>query len=285
MIHSAPRPGPSIAPRLLPLALALVLVAAAGPLAQPPSARAADPAPMSLAEAESRMVALLNQDRASAGLVPYRVDTRIASIARARANDMATRDYFSHTQPDGRKVFDLISAAGITWHAAGEILAWNTWSPYDASAAAANEGWLGSPSHRGVILSTGYNYVGVGAAQAANGRVYWVAVAIKGPDRTGAVAEMRRLARTSGSVVNGRVPIRISWAGRDVRLQVLTAGLRNFQVQRRINGGLWRTVWYATTTTSAVRYHQRGNRYEYRVRARDQRGNVGPWSRPFALRT
>jgi hypothetical protein len=239
---------------------------------------------MTLAGGELRMVALLNQDRASAGLVPYRVDGRISAIARARANDMATKDYFSHTQPDGRKVFDLITAAGITWYAAGEILAWNTWQPYDASAAAANEGWLGSPSHRGVIMSTGYNYVGVGAAQAANGRVYWVAVAFKGPDRTGAVAEMRRLARTTGSAVNGGLPVRVQWAGRDVRLQVLTAGLRNYHVQRRIDGGPWRTVWFATTTTSVVRYHQRGHRYEYRVRGRDNRGNVGSWSKAFSLR-
>lgn len=277
-------PGRRLATRIVPALLAIVLVAVGAPLANAPVTHAADPAPMSLADSERRMVALLNQDRASAGLVAYRLDTRLAAIARARANDMATKDYFSHTQPDGRKVFDLIAAAGITWYAAGEILAWNTWSPYDASAAAANEGWLGSPSHRGVILSTGYNYVGVGAAQAANGRVYWVAVAIKGPDRTGAVGEMRRLARTTGSAVDGRLPVRIAWAGRDVRLQVLTAGLRSYHVQRRINGGPWRTVWYATTITSVVRYHQRGYRYEYRVRARDNRGNVGAWSKAFSLR-
>lgn len=269
--------------RVASLLLAAVLVAGGAPFATPPPARAAD-AELTPAAAEARMLALLNQDRASAGLVPFRPDTRMNAIARARATDMATKNYFSHTQPDGRKVFDLIEEANITWYGAGEIIAWNNWPTLDSSAAAANEGWLGSSSHRAVILSSGYNYVGVGMANADNGKVYWVAVALKGPDRTGAVGEMRRLARTTGSPRDDRYPVRITWAGRDVRLQVLTAGLRNYDVQRRINGGSWRTIWYGTTATSRVRYLQRGHVYEYRVRARDNRGNVGRWSAPFSLK-
>ena len=56
------------------------------------------------------MVDLLNADRTAAGLVPVRVDARLMAIARARSVDMATKHYFSHTQPDGRNVFDILTA-------------------------------------------------------------------------------------------------------------------------------------------------------------------------------
>jgi len=271
-------------PRLIAILLALIIGSGAAPIASPAGARAADAPPMSVAEAEGRMLTLINQSRASAGLVAYRVDARIATIARARASDMAEKDYLSHTQPDGRKVFDLIEAARITWYGAGEIIAWNTWPALDSSAAAAHQGWLGSASHRAVVLSAGYNYIGIGVSRAADGKFYWAAVAIKGPDRTRPIGEMRRLARTTGAPRDGRYPVRISWAGRDPKLQVLTAGVRNYDVQRRVNGGTWRTVWSGTTATSLVRYLTRGYRYEFRVRARDHRGNVGSWSASFSLR-
>jgi hypothetical protein len=62
-----------------------------------------------------------------------------------------------------------------------------------------------------------------------------------------------------------------------VRLQVLTAGLRTFQVQRRVDGGSWRTI--AWTRNTALRLSQsRGHRYGYRVRGIDRVGNRGSWS-------
>jgi uncharacterized protein YkwD len=229
----APRPRLSLrAGRLLPVLLALVLAAGAAPLASPAGVHAADATVLSAAEAERRMLTLINQSRASAGLVSYHLDARLIAIARARTRDMAEKNYLSHTQPDGRKVFDLIEAARITWYGAGEIIAWNTWPALDSSAAAAHQGWLGSASHRAVVLSAGYNYIGIGVSRAADGKFYWAAVAIKGPDRTRPIGEMRRLARTTGAPRDGRYPVRISWAGRDPRLQVLTAGVRNCRRRR-----------------------------------------------------
>ena len=60
------------------------------------------------------------------------------AIARARSADMATKHYFSHTQPDGRNVFDILSAQKITWYGAGEIIAWNNYPTLETSIAAAN---------------------------------------------------------------------------------------------------------------------------------------------------
>ncbi|MFL5440019.1 MAG: CAP domain-containing protein, partial [Myxococcales bacterium] len=203
---------------------------------------------------------------------------------RARSADMATKNYFDHVQPDGHMVFDFISASGITWYGAGEVIAWNTWPTLFDSADAANTGWLGSPTHRAIILSADYNYIGIGlAVQSSTGKKFWTAVTIKGPDRTRGWANMARVVRSRLAPVDGKVPVWIRWEGADRRLQVLTSGLRYFQVERRIDGGSWALIRSATTSTTATLYQSPHHRYDYRVRMRDRAGNWGLWSAPFAI--
>jgi hypothetical protein len=57
----------------------------------------------------------------------------------------------------------------------------------------------------------------------------------------------------------------------------LTAGLRDYEVQRRVVGGSWRALGYRTTT-SVTETLPRARTYEYRIRARDKVGNRGAWS-------
>lgn len=235
------------------------------------------PAELTVDQAEAEILRLINADRAAVGLIAVRVDRRLMSIARARSVDMATKDYFSHQQPDGRNVFDVIEATGMTWYRAGEIIAWNNYPGFALSAAGANSGWLGSQPHREIIESTLFNYVGVGVAlQASTGKKYWTAVFLQGPDRTPGWAKQRAPRVTAGTRV-GRRTITLRWSGADIRLQILTAGLRTFQVQRRVDGGRWRTI--AWTRNTALRLSQaRGHRYAYRVRTIDRAGNRGTWS-------
>jgi uncharacterized protein YkwD len=245
-------------------------------------ATVAAPAPaaaaMSASQAELAMVNALNADRTAVGLVPYRVDSRLMSIARARSVDMATKHYFSHTQPDGRNVFDLISAAKITWYNAGEIIAWNNYPTLETSVPAANNQWLNSPGHKALIVSTTFNYVGVGlAVDAASGKKFWTAVFIKGPDRTGAQATTAQPTVTTGSTSTTK-KVTVSWSGADVRLQVLTSGFHSYWVQRRVDGGAWTTVWASTTLRAMSLQVPVNHRYEFRVAARDKAGNWGTWS-------
>ena len=83
---------------------------------------------------------------------------------------MAANDVMSHTEPNGQKVFDRIRAAGLTWYGAGEIIAWNNY-PMEYSAAEAIRAWMASPGHKAIMISTGYNYVGYGAAESASGKM------------------------------------------------------------------------------------------------------------------
>jgi uncharacterized protein YkwD len=259
--------------------LASVLLAALTLAALVPAAgvRAGDPVDeATLTAQEAAMVVALNKDRTDRGLVAVRVDPRLMDIARARSDDMVAKDYFSHTQPDGRNVFDILNAAHITWYNAGEIIAWNNY-PMDSTVSTANRQWMNSPGHKAIIVSTDYNYVGVGlAVDPATGKKLWTAVYLKGPDRTPARAAWGS-ASVATAAVAGTRRVGLKWSGSDPRLQVLTAGLKSFTVQRRTDGGSWITIWSGTTATSGTVTLATGHRYEVRVAAVDKRGNWGDW--------
>jgi uncharacterized protein YkwD len=254
---------------------AALLLGASG--ARPAPTAAAD---LTSSAAENLMGQTLNADRAAAGLVPVRLDRRLMAIARARSADMAAKHYFSHTQPDGRTVFNILNASGIKWYGAGEIIAWNTWPTLSDSVTAANNGWLGSPTHRSIIMATSYNYMGIGLAVDGSGKKYWTAVFMKGPDRTGGwvtIAPQPETAAVSIASGTSRV-VSLNWRGGDIRLVVLTAGFRNYQIQRRIDGGAWAWVSTWTTTTSRTIKAYFGRTYDFRFRACDRKGNCGGWA-------
>ena len=139
MTRSAlPRPVARLASRLPAAVLVGLLVAS---FAAPASASADE---WTISQAEMKMVELLNANRTAAGLVPVRIDSRLMQVARARSVDMATKHYFSHTQPDGRNVFNILSAKGIKWYGAGEIIAWNNYPTLELSTHNANSQWMNS---------------------------------------------------------------------------------------------------------------------------------------------
>lgn len=276
-----PRP-PMPTPRRLAAVVAAVLtLATVGSLPAPPPTQAAtvsDP----LRIAAGTMIRRLGAERSAVGVVPLRSDSRLNAIADERAKDMAARGYFSHTTPEGTGFADLLSARGVTWYGAGEAIAWNTAQDLDLSIDMATEGWMSSTTHRDILLSGEFNYVGVGAATAGD-RVYWSAVVIKGPDRTPPVAAIKR-PTVSSTVRYGRRAVAASWRATDPPLAVLTAGVGAYQLQWRQVGGRWQTRSW--TTSRSLRLSLRiGRTYEFRVRARDRAGNVSRWTGAVRART
>jgi uncharacterized protein YkwD len=259
--------------RSLPL-LAILGASLLGPALA--SAATTAVASATLSAQEARMVSLLNADRTALGLVPVRVDDRLMAIARARSADMIAKHYFSHTQPDGKTVFTILNESHVTWFGAGEIIAWNNY-PMDVTASTANRQWMNSAGHKAVVISTNYNYVGVGlAVDTSTGKKMWTAVYLKGPDRTGAYVTLASPTISSGATSTTR-KVNLAWSGADVRLQVLTAGLHSYVIERKVDSGTWTKVTGTTGRSLAVP-SQIGHVYQFRIAAYDRAGNRGSWS-------
>jgi uncharacterized protein YkwD len=262
---------PSPARRLGLLSLVFALAALLLPAA---TFAADDTSSSAIAAAESGALTLINKERSERGLVPLRLDSRLASIAGARASYMASTGVMSHTEKNGDNVFDRIEDANIAWYGAGEIIAWNNAGDLQYSAAYAVQAWMNSSGHKAIIVSKDYNYVAFGLAVTSGGKRFWAGVFMKGPDRTGAWTKISTVSKTA--VSSTKTAVTIKWSGADTKLQVLTAGFRYFNAERRRDGGAWSSFGYTTGTALKQTWDQ-GHTYEFRIRARDKSGNWGGW--------
>jgi uncharacterized protein YkwD len=116
-----------------------------------------------------------NAQRASSSLAGLTLDTRLVQVARQRAQDMAAKNYFSHTSPTGETAFTILDQIGYAYQLAGENIARNNY-PDAQSAQVAMTGFMNSPSHRENVLEPGFRRVGIGAAFGADGMKYCAVV-------------------------------------------------------------------------------------------------------------
>ncbi len=127
-----------------------------------------------VASVEAALLADLNAARTGAGLTPLARDETLDDVARARAEDLVRRGYFSHVSPDGGTAFTELQSRGIRYGLAGENLARNTY-PESNAARVAVEGWLASPGHRRNVLEPRFARVGLAATRV---NATWVIVAV-----------------------------------------------------------------------------------------------------------
>ncbi|MFE5486266.1 CAP domain-containing protein [Streptomyces sp. NPDC056527] len=148
--------------------------AAPGPTPAQPKAAAPGPieavAPVvgKVVQYVDQIVSLANAEREKAGCSPLRSDGRLRSAAQAHADDMAERDYYEHTSPEGRDAGDRITAAGYAWSSWAENIHRGPKSP-----TAAMEDWMNSDGHRRNILNCSFKDIGVGVKLTSNGP-WWV---------------------------------------------------------------------------------------------------------------
>ena len=113
-----------------------------------------------------RIVSLVNEERAKAGLQPVTLSRSVTNVAQLRAQETVT--LFSHTRPNGTSCFTALAEAGINYRGAGENIAYGQRSPEEVM-----NGWMNSSGHRANILNASFTTIGVGYYQAANGVKYW----------------------------------------------------------------------------------------------------------------
>ena len=120
---------------------------------------------------ERAVLGLANIERRSRGLQTWFESENLVAAARFRSQDMASRQYFSHVDPDGVGPFDVLKRMGATYRMAGENIAWNTAAVSEA-AHAAMDAWMKSSGHRDNLLATGFRQTGVGVAMGTDER--WI---------------------------------------------------------------------------------------------------------------
>ncbi|MFF9364375.1 CAP domain-containing protein [Streptomyces griseoluteus] len=115
------------------------------------------------AAAEAEVLRLVNVERAKVGCTPVAADSALTGLAEAFSGDMAARDFFDHTDPDGATPWDRAAKAGITG-LGGENIARG-----QSDAAAVMDAWMKSPGHRANILNCDFKTLGVGVHLAPGG--------------------------------------------------------------------------------------------------------------------
>lgn len=114
-----------------------------------------------------RVFELVNDARRKENLPSLSWNPTLATTAQAYAEDMATRGFFSHDDPEGGAPRDRILKGGYTkpscncsWvYGTGENLAHGQDTPEKVMAD-----WLASPGHRANIMSEDFEDIGIGYA-------------------------------------------------------------------------------------------------------------------------
>ena len=170
--------------RHLCLALALTALAGCQDLPVPPPAAIANKLPdpkTQMAALEIRIAILIEEQREKLDPKAHSlaIDPELSQIARARAQDMATKNYLAHAAPNGDTSASLLMADDAKWQGLlGENLAAQHYTPasgvdVDQFARRFLDEWMKSQPHRDNLAFAQYDRTGVGAA--VNGDTVYVA--------------------------------------------------------------------------------------------------------------
>src|SRR3989344_2068237 len=102
------------------------------------------------------VIGLVNSARINSGLELLRKNSILTRAAQMKADDMLSRQYFSHTTPDGKEPWIFLDQEKYIYSAAGENLAADF-----LTARSAHEAFMASPGHRANILNFKYREIGV----------------------------------------------------------------------------------------------------------------------------
>ncbi|HEY0482729.1 MAG TPA: CAP domain-containing protein [Kofleriaceae bacterium] len=117
-----------------------------------------DAPPEDAADAERRLLADINRDRAAAGLPDLIRDDAIAAVARGHAEDMRRTGAVAHVSATTGSAVDRLRAAGIR----SRIVLENVARAYGVRDA--HQALMSSPGHRANLMSAMATHVGVGVA-------------------------------------------------------------------------------------------------------------------------
>jgi uncharacterized protein YkwD len=113
-------------------------------------------APAQAQDLTDEVVRLVNQERAARGLAALVRSPQLDAAARRHSDDMAIRNFFSHTGSDGSNAGSRIAGTGYLAIAYGENIAAGFRTAQDVVTA-----WMNSEGHRRNILDPMFKEIGV----------------------------------------------------------------------------------------------------------------------------
>ncbi|MFL5813824.1 MAG: CAP domain-containing protein [Bdellovibrionia bacterium] len=117
---------------------------------------------------EVAFLGLINDYRAQNGLAPLQVSVALTQASDWMSTDMASKNYFSHTDLQGRDPFVRMAAFNYNYSWAGENIAAG-----NATAQATFTQWKNSPGHNANMLNANYKVIGIGRAQNSSSTYNW----------------------------------------------------------------------------------------------------------------
>ncbi|RGP58780.1 scp-domain-containing protein [Fusarium sporotrichioides] len=117
---------------------------------------------------QQEVVHLINDERSANGCDRLASSSNLEIAAQEHSEDMAERNYFDHTTPEGLSFSDRLTNAGYLWSNAAENIAQGQSTPADVVRS-----WMENDGHRENILNCELEDTGVGAAQSQDGSWLW----------------------------------------------------------------------------------------------------------------
>ncbi len=117
---------------------------------------------------EQKLLDLINQYRLANGRSRLAFQTDVNRAAAWLSRDMATKNYFSHTDSNGRGMASRLKWCGVSYTSAAENIAAG-----QTTAQAVFDAWKRSSGHNTNMLRTGVTAAGIGRAYDANSRYKW----------------------------------------------------------------------------------------------------------------
>lgn len=109
-----------------------------------------------------RILELVNIERKKVNVAPLVIDTGLVNTAQSRADDMSSRNYFSHNDPiTGENMVNILKQQKQCVYASENIV----WIKYPNTLEDNQESidtWLNSPAHKEAMLDPKYTITGVG---------------------------------------------------------------------------------------------------------------------------
>jgi uncharacterized protein YkwD len=139
----------------------------------------ANPAPASAGTAETMEAYLLkwiNNARERRGVPRLALRTRLIDLAGDRATRLASTGDLEHASCLACRLRNR----GVSFRRSAEVIAYTTWPWGYEAARSIFRGWKGSTTHWSILMSRGYNRIGIGVAYRSSNRSTWASAILVG---------------------------------------------------------------------------------------------------------